>query len=117
MTDRLNRQMLLEEKPTGKLAPEHFKMREEAIPEARDGEALLRVRHISLDAASRAWMHGATYRASVETNTAMAGGGIAEVTASTTPYLAAGDIVFGETGRQEYAAVPARQFTVKRLTA
>ena len=82
MSDGVNRQVLLKEKPTGKLGPEHFKMTEGAIPEPRDGEALLRVRYISLDAANRAWMHGATYRAAVEANTVMAGGGIAEVVAS-----------------------------------
>src|SRR5712675_173894 len=94
MRDGVNRQILLVEKPTGKLAPEHFKMSEGAIPEPRDGEALLRVRYISLDAANRAWMHGATYRAAVEPNTVMAGGGIAEVVASKAPGLAPGDIVF-----------------------
>jgi NADPH-dependent curcumin reductase CurA len=31
-------------------------------PEPKDGEALLRVRFISLDAANRACMHGATSR-------------------------------------------------------
>ena len=104
-----NRQILLVEKPTGKLGPEHFRMSNGAIPEPKDGEALLRVRYISLDAANRAWMHGATYRAAVEANTVMAGGGIAEVVSSKAPGLAPGDIVFGDTGWQEYAAVPARQ--------
>ncbi|MBC7582681.1 MAG: NADP-dependent oxidoreductase, partial [Tardiphaga sp.] len=81
------------------------------IPEPKDGEALLRVRYISLDAANRAWMHGATYRAAVETNTVMAGGGIAEVIASKSPALKPGDIVFGDTGWQDYAAVPAKQLS------
>src|SRR5439155_27259577 len=63
MTDTVNRQILLVEKPTGKLGPEHFKMSKGGIPEPKEGEALLRVRYISLDAANRAWMHGATYRA------------------------------------------------------
>src|ERR1700743_592856 len=103
-----NRQVLLVEKPTGKLGPEHFKMSNAAIPEPKDGEALVRVRYISLDAANRAWMHGATYRAAVEANTVMAGGGIAEVVASKTPGLAPGDLVFGDTGWQEYAAVPGK---------
>ena len=107
----VNRQVLLVEKPTGKLGPEHFKMSEGAIPEPRDGEALLRTRYISLDAANRAWMHGATYRAAVEPNTVMAGGGIAEVVASKAPGLSPGDIVFGDTGWQDYAAVPARHLT------
>ena len=79
-----------------------------AIPEPKDGEVLVRVRYISLDAANRAWMHGATYRAAVEANTVMAGGGIAEVVSSKAPGLAPGDIVFGDTGWQDYAAVPGK---------
>jgi len=111
MSDGVNRQVLLVEKPAGKLGPEHFKMSRAAIPEPKDGEALLQVRYISLDAANRAWMHGATYRAAVEPNTVMAGGGIAEVVSSKAPGLAPGDIVFGDTGWQDYAAVPAKHLT------
>jgi NADPH-dependent curcumin reductase CurA len=111
MKDGVNRQILLVEKPTGKLAPQHFKMTEGSIPEPADGEALVRVRYISLDAANRAWMHGATYRAAVEANSVMAGGGIAEVVSSRAPELAPGDIVFGDTGWQDYAAVRARHLT------
>jgi NADPH-dependent curcumin reductase CurA len=107
----INRQILLAEKPSGKLGPEHFKMQNGSIPDPKDGEVLLRVRYISLDAANRAWMHGATYRAAVETNTVMAGGGIAEVVASKAPSLAPGDIVFGDTGWQDYAAVPAKHLS------
>jgi NADPH-dependent curcumin reductase CurA len=111
MSGTTNRQILLVEKPTGKLAPEHFEMRDGAIPEPRDGEALLRVRYISLDAANRAWMHGATYRSAVEANSVMAGGGIAEVVSSKAAGLTPGDIVFGDTGWQDYAAVPAKHLT------
>src|SRR5437764_10653491 len=107
----INRQVLLVEKPAGKLGPEHFKMVDGAMPEPKDGEALLRVRYISLDAANRAWMHGATYRAAVEANTVMAGGGIAEVVSSKAPGLAPGDIVFGDTGWQDYAIAPARHLS------
>jgi NADPH-dependent curcumin reductase CurA len=111
MNATVNRQVLLAEKPTGKLGPEHFRMSDGAMPEPRDGEALLRVRYISLDAANRAWMHGTTYRAAVEANTVMAGGGIAEVVSSKSPDLAPGDLVFGDTGWQDYAAVPASHLT------
>ncbi|MGA7806269.1 NADP-dependent oxidoreductase [Bradyrhizobium sp.] len=111
MTDTVNRQILLVEKPAGKLGPEHFRLSATAVPEPKDGEALLRVRYISLDAANRAWMHGATYRAAVETNTVMAGGGLAEVVSSKAAELAPGDIVFGDTGWQDYAAVPAKHLT------
>src|SRR3979411_1049824 len=111
MNDAVNRQVLLVEKPTGKLGPEHFKMSKVDIPEPKDGEALLRVRYISLDAANRAWMHGATYRAAVEANTVMAGGGIAQAVSAKAPGLAPGDIVFGDTGWQGYAVVPAKHLT------
>ena len=111
MDATVNRQILLVEKPSGKLGPEHFRLVEAPVPEPKDGEALLRVRYISLDAANRAWMQGATYRAAVETDNVMAGGGVAEVVASNAPGLAPGDIVFGDTGWQDYAAVPARHLT------
>src|SRR6202043_1214187 len=89
----------------------HFKMTKAVIPEPKDGEVLVRVRYISLDAANRAWMHGATYRAAVEANTVMAGGGIAEVVSSKAPGFAPGDIVFGDTGWQDYAVAPAKHLT------
>jgi len=111
MSVTINRQILLVEKPSGKLGPEHFRMIEGAVPEPKDGEALLRVRYISLDAANRAWMHGATYRAAVEANSVMAGGSVAEVVVSKAPGLDAGDLVFGDSGWQDYAAVAAKHLS------
>ena len=111
MSASVNRQILLVEKPTGKLSADHFKMSEAAMPVPKDGEALIKVHYISLDAANRAWMHGATYRSAVEANTVMAGGGIAEVVSSNSPHLKPGDIVFGDTGWQQYAAVPAKHLS------
>src|SRR4029450_7170679 len=106
MNASVNRQILLVEKPSGKLGPEHFKLTNAAIPEPRDGEALLRVRYISLDAANRAWMHGATYRSAVEAGTVMPGAAIAEVVESRADGLRAGDLVFADTGWRDYAALP-----------
>src|ERR1700751_2817448 len=111
MSETVNRQILLAEKPSGKLGPEHFKLTSSPRPTPHDGEVLLKVRYISLDAANRAWMHGATYRSAVEANTVMAGGGIAEVVDSKAPGFAAGDLVWADTGWQEYAALPAKQLS------
>src|SRR5690242_21331453 len=111
MNDTVNRQILLVEKPTGKLGPEHFKMVNGKVPEPKDGEVLVKARYISLDAANRAWMHGATYRSAVEANTVMAGGGIAEVVSSKAPGFAAGDLVWADTGWQDYAALPAKHLS------
>src|SRR5712672_3672758 len=111
MRATVNRQILLIEKPSGKLGPEHFKMANGAVPEPKDGEVLVRSRYISLDAANRAWMQGATYRSAVEANTVMAGGSISEVVASKAPGFANGDLVFADTGWQDFAALPAKAAT------
>ena len=105
----INRQVLLVEKPRGKLAPSNFRLAESAMPSPVEGEALLKVRYISLDAANRAWMQGATYRSAVDAGSVMAGGSIAEVVDSKAPGFAKGDLVFADTGWQEYAALPAKQ--------
>src|SRR5215471_13851414 len=109
MSGTINRQIMLIEKPAGKLAPEHFEMRDGAVPEPKDGEALLRVRYISLDAANRAWMQGATYRDAVQAGSVMAGGAVAEVVESKAAGLSPGDLVFADTGWQDYAALPAKR--------
>lgn len=103
-----NRQILLVETPKGKLSPDNFKLNTGQIPTAKDGELLVKVKLISLDAANRAWMQGATYRSAVEAGTIMAGGAIAEVIEAKAAGFAAGDLVFADTGWQEYAAIPAK---------
>jgi hypothetical protein len=106
-----NRQILLAEVPKGKLGPEHFKLAQAPMPVPREGEVLLRVRLISLDAANRAWMQGATYREAVTAGSVMAGGAIAEVMESKAPGFAPGDLVFTDTGWQEHVALPAKRLT------
>ncbi len=78
------------------------------MPPAADGQVLLRTRYISLDAANRAWMWGATYRAAVKQGDVMAGGALAEVVESRSPHLKPGDLVLADTGWQDYAALPAK---------
>jgi hypothetical protein len=111
MAEAVNRQILLVEKPTGKLAPTHFRLVNGKVPEPKDGEVLVRTRYISLDAANRAWMQGATYRSAVEANTVMAGGSISEVVSSKAPGFAAGDLVSADTGWQDFSALPANRLT------
>jgi len=103
-----NRQIHIVELPKDKLGREHFRLAQGAMPHAKDGEVLLKTKLISLDAANRAWMQGATYRAAIEAGQVMAGGAIAEVVESKAPSFKAGDLVFADTGWQEYSALPAR---------
>jgi NADPH-dependent curcumin reductase CurA len=104
----VNHQVILAEKPRGKLALENFQFAEAEIPKPADGEVLVRARYVSLDAANRAWMQGVTYRAALGAGEVMAGGSLAEVVESRVGHLAPGDLVFADTGWQEYAAVPAK---------
>ena len=100
-----NRQIVLEQLPQGKLSPDHFRLAQTAIPAPGEGEVLVRTRYISLDAANRAWMQGATYRAALAAGDVMAGGSLAEVVESKAPGLAKGDLVFADTGWQDYAVL------------
>lgn len=106
-----NRQIVLADLPHGKLTTEHFRLTESARPAPGAGEVLLRTRYVSLDAANRAWMQGATYRAALKAGDVMAGGSLAEVAESRYPGLESGDLVFADTGWQEWAVLSGRHVT------
>jgi hypothetical protein len=105
-----NRQIVLDRLPQGdKLGREHFRLTEAAAPTAGEGEVLLRTRYISLDAANRAWMQGATYRSALNSGDVMAGGALAEVVTSNVGHLKPGDVVFADIGWQDYAVLPGKR--------
>jgi NADPH-dependent curcumin reductase CurA len=105
--DTMNRQILLASLPDGPLRTDHFRLQTAPMPQATDGQVLVRTLYLSLDAANRAWMQGATYRAAVGAGDVMPGGVLAEVVESRADGYARGDLVMTETGWQDYAAVPA----------
>jgi NADPH-dependent curcumin reductase CurA len=108
-----NKQILLAERPDGALETSHFQIRDGAMPEPKVGEILVRTILLSLDAANRAWMQGATYREAVNAGDVMHSYSIAEVVTSKADGFKAGDLVGAETGWQEYAALPPQK--VSRL--
>lgn len=104
-----NRQIVLDRLPQGdRLAPEHFALVQGERPSPEDGQVLVKIRYISLDAAGRAWMQARTYRSPLASGQVMAGGALAEVIESRVDHLGPGDLVFAETGWQEYAALPGK---------
>lgn len=111
----MNRQWLYAKQPQGKIAADTFQWTETAIPVPREGEALVRTRMLSLDPANRAWMMGKTYRDALEPGEVMSGFAVGEVVESKGGGLKAGDIVEGDWGWQDYAAMPTRRLT-KRVT-
>ncbi|MCG8696231.1 MAG: NADP-dependent oxidoreductase [Minwuiales bacterium] len=109
MSDEVNRQVLLAERPKEKLEESHFTRRDVPISEPGNGEALTRTLYISLDAANRAWMSPvATYTKPVEIGGVMDGFTLAEVVRSNDPSLVPGDIVEGMNGWQDYGVAPAK---------
>jgi len=99
----MNTQILITELPKDKLSESHFAAREVAIPKPSDGEVLVKTRYLSLDAANRAWMQGATYKAALESGEVMQGGTLSEVVESKHADFSTGDIVESSSGWQQYA--------------
>jgi hypothetical protein len=106
---RANRQILLAERPSGRLEERHFKAVDETIGEPGPGEVLCRTVLLSIDPANRAWMRGRTYRAQLGEGDVMAGFTLAEVVAENGTNIKVGTIVTCESGWQEYAIHPANR--------
>jgi NADPH-dependent curcumin reductase CurA len=113
----MNRQWLYAKQPQGKIGRDTFQWHEGPIPQPRDGEALVRTRLLSLDPANRAWMMGKTYRDALEPGQVMSGFALGEVVESKAAGLAKGDIVEGDWGWQDYAALPAKRLTRRTTEA
>ncbi len=103
-----NTQIFLVERPTGRLEESHFEIRQGPVPSPAEGQVLVRNILLSQDAANRAWLQGPTYKAAVEPGDVMHGYAICEVTESRSPDFAPGDVVAGEAGWQQYAALDAK---------
>jgi NADPH-dependent curcumin reductase CurA len=86
----------------GKLASEHFELREVALPDLKDGEALVRVKLVNIHCNTRMRMYTGAI-APGETNTANYA--CAEVMESRTPTFKKGDLIACQAGWQEYQVV------------
>ncbi len=103
-----NRQVRVTELPKGTLTQDNFELTEADMPAVQDGQVLVKTTLISIDAAMRAWMQGATYRAPVKPGDAMPCYAISEVVDSNGTKFQPGDLVAGESVWAAYAALPAR---------
>ncbi len=108
------RRFYLKSKPSGKLSLDHYDLREEPIAPLEEGEALVKTLLISLDAANRAWLQGATYRGQVGEGSPMPGLVVGEILDSRASHLKVGDIVEGDLGWQEYGVASARHLNKRK---
>ena len=111
MGARTNRQWLFKGRPTAQIGTEHFEWHETTVPDLVDGQVLVRSKLLSIDAANRAWMNGATYRGQLEGGSVMDGFALGEIVESTVDSLKPGDVVEGSLGWQDYAVLPAKRVT------
>lgn len=101
-----NRQVRLAARPVGLPKASDWNFTTEPVEEPADGQLLVKVLQLSLDPAMRGWMNeGRSYIPPVGIGEVMRAGGIGKVVASRNPAFAAGDIVGGGFGIQEYCLV------------
>lgn len=100
----VNRRVILVSRPQGKATESDFRVVETAIPRPQDGEFLVRIHYMSVDPYMRGLMadHG-SYAEPVPVGGVMIGGTVGKVVESRNDDYAAGDVVFGHWGWQEYA--------------
>ena len=99
-----NRQILLKSRPEGAPGLDNFQLAESPMPEPGEGEVLMRTLYLSLDPYMRGRMSAAkSYAKPAVVGQPMVGGTVGEIVTSRNPNYAAGDVVFGYGGWQEYA--------------
>ncbi|MDQ1392592.1 MAG: hypothetical protein QOF30_1569 [Acidimicrobiaceae bacterium] len=102
MNDR-NRRLVLAQRPSAMIDGSTVRMEEVPIPTPGHGQALVRVRYLSIDPTIRTWMNDAAgYLPPIALGEVIRSVGIGEVIASNTDTFAVGDSVFGPTGWQDY---------------
>ena len=106
-----NKRILLKSRPEGWVSEANFELSEAALPQPREGEALVRNHWLSLDPYMRGRMNDTkSYAAKAEIGEVMVGGTVGEVLESRDPALKTGDFVVGALGWQQYGAAPAKSF-------
>ena len=99
-----NRRFILRSRPEGRITSETFELVEDAIPEIKAGEALVRTLWISLDPANRGWINDTpSYVPPVGIGEVMRGGALGRVVASRNDAYREGQLVMGLLGWQEWA--------------
>jgi NADPH-dependent curcumin reductase CurA len=99
-----NRRLLLATRPTGMIDADTVQLVTDEAPEPGPGEALLKVRYLSIDPTIRTWMNDARgYLPPIGIGEVVRGPGISEVIESNSERYEVGALVSGMPGWQDYA--------------
>ena len=105
-----NRQIHLDNRPTGEAVASNFKLVVTETPALQDGQVLVHHHFLSLDPYMRGRMNDAkSYAVPQPLGQTMQGGTVGEVVESRNPRYVVGDKVVGMGGWQEYSVVDATQ--------
>jgi NADPH-dependent curcumin reductase CurA/NAD(P)-dependent dehydrogenase (short-subunit alcohol dehydrogenase family) len=117
MSDR-NRRLVLAERPSGTVDEGIIRTEESDVPEPGPGEALAKVRYLSIDPTIRTWMDDAPgYLPPIGIGEVVRSSGVAEVLQSNCNLYAPGDLLFGLTGWQDYVIADAGERAMQKLPA
>jgi NADPH-dependent curcumin reductase CurA len=106
----VNRQLRLQARPKGLLAPGDLQLAETPLPSLAEGQALARVRYLSIDPTMRIWMADVQqYMPPVGIGDVMRAFGLAEISESRHPQYKKGDKIVGLTGLQDYVLIGAAE--------
>jgi len=101
-----NHQFILAAHPQELVTPDVLKLTESQLLAPQDGQALARVKYLSIDPTMRIWMADIPqYMPPVKLGEVMRSFGLAEITESRHPDFKKGDKVMGLTGLQEYVLI------------
>jgi NADPH-dependent curcumin reductase CurA len=99
----VNRRWVLAQRPVGMVGDETLRLETAERPSPGPGEALAKVRWLSVDPTIRTWMDDRPgYLPPIALGEVVRGAGLAEVVESRTDRYAVGDVVYGMTGWQDY---------------
>jgi len=105
-----NRQLKLAVRPKDLITPDVLVLSESPIAPLEEGQALARVKYLSIDPTMRVWMADIPqYMPPVQIGDVMRAFGLAEIIESRHPDFKKGDKVSGLTGFQEYALITGKE--------
>ena len=100
----INKQLIFVKRPVGFPEPDIWKLKENPIPELKDGELLIQSHYVSLDPAMRGWMNAnKSYIEPIKIGEVMRAGSIGKVIkANGNTKFKVGDCITGFGGVQQY---------------
>ena len=97
-----NRRWVLAKRPLGVPQADDFKLEQAALPELQDGQALIRVEHISVDPGMRSRLSGDSYAPALPIGATIESAGVGKVVTSRNAKLKEGALVWGGFGWQTH---------------